>query len=121
MTEPTRDALHAGTLAWLASYDQQTTRTDEQQCLAYAAECVRKRAALEAEVASHTAYKLSLLDALGPGVEGRSVPDAIRALKAQVERLTNERDDALSQLNGILDEARDRAAVAAATREGTDA
>lgn len=45
------------------------------------------RRELEAEVASHTAYKLSLLDALGPGMEGRSVPDAIRALRAEVERL----------------------------------
>lgn len=50
MTEPTRDALHAATLAWLAAYDQQTTRTDEQQCLAYAAECVTRVPELEAEV-----------------------------------------------------------------------
>lgn len=47
--------------------------------------------AVERRVASaHVAEKLALLDALGPCApedEGRSIPDAIRALRAEVERL----------------------------------
>lgn len=109
MTEPTRDALHAETLAMLARSEKSWRDSGIQyedpydisvaDRFAYAAECVQRVPELEAEVASHTAYKLSLLDALGPEVpedEGRSIPDAIRALRAKAEIV-----DAMERVKGL--------------------
>ena len=60
------------------------TATNAAAQYAYAAHCVK-------ENATHTAFKLELLAALGPCApehEGRSVPDAIRALRDQLRQAT---------------------------------
>lgn len=103
MSEPTRDALHAETLAMLERRAAKSGDFENSSDLmafrarqyAYAAECVRKRAELEAEV------------------------ERLRARVEVLRGFATHKDWCLASARGVSDR-HCNCELAAATREGTD-